>query len=68
VGKTKKVKIRLFGLFRPKDGLFRHKEDQLRNILSKISASDQGLIKQTHLAALLSPPSKSVKYTKLTMV
>ena len=38
VRKAKKVKIRLFGLFKPKSGLFRQKEDQFRSIFSKRSA------------------------------
>ena len=36
--KAKRVKIRLFRLFRPKSGLFRQKEDQFRSIFSKRSA------------------------------
>ena len=35
--KVEKVKIRLFGLFRPKSRLFRQKEDQFRSIFSKRS-------------------------------
>ena len=53
MSKTKRVKIRLFRLFRPKSGLFRQKEDQFRSIFSKGPLSDQGLIKRTYLAALL---------------
>ena len=36
---TKIVKIGLFGLFRPKSGLFRQKEDQFMSICSKRSAN-----------------------------
>ena len=36
--KADKLKIRLFGPFWPKSGLFRQKEDQFRSIFSKRSA------------------------------
>ena len=36
--KAEKLKIRLFGPFWPKSGLFRQKEDQFRSIFSKRSA------------------------------
>ena len=36
--KAEKVKIRLFGHFRPKSGLFRQKEDQFGSIFSKRDA------------------------------
>ena len=36
--KAEQVKIRLFGLFGPKCGLFRQKEDQFRSIFSERSA------------------------------
>ena len=38
MSKAENVKIRLFGLFGPKSGLFRQKEDQFRSIFSKKSA------------------------------
>ena len=38
VSKAKRVKIRLFRLFRPKSGSFRQKDDQFRRIFSKRSA------------------------------
>ena len=36
--KAENLKIRLFGLFWPKSGLFRQKEDQVRSIFLKWSA------------------------------
>ena len=39
--KAKKVKIRLFGLLKPKSRLLRQKEDQFRSIFSKSSAIRQ---------------------------
>ena len=52
MSKAENLKIRLFGLFWPKSGLFRQKEDQFRSIFFKGPLSDQGLIKRTYLAAL----------------
>ena len=49
--KAKKVKIRLFGLFRPKSGPSK-KKDQFRRIFSKRSVIRPILIKRTYLAAL----------------
>ena len=49
---SEKVKIRLFGLFGPKSGLFKQKEEQFGSIFQKGPLSDQGLIKRTYLAAL----------------
>ena len=39
MGKAKKVKIGLFGLFRPESGFFRQNEVQFRNTFSKRSAT-----------------------------
>ena len=46
---AKKVKIRVFGLFRPKSGLFKEKKrTNLKTCFQKGPLSDQGLIKRTH--------------------